>query len=132
MKYTKKQISDYICGWLPAINYSDYNLDTIESALYNALIMVRDVNDGIDNHIHRRKIDSSETPLEVKDFIFDCMEEGAKVFFFEPCDTESAFFIEHNDESVTICSWAEIGEIQYLNIEKNVRNKLAKDLEVKS
>ena len=133
-EYTENQIRDYVCGWLMVGGNQD--IAAVKAALRNALAMLEDREDGIEAYVERRNTASVESdhptiPLEANNYILECLEEGSKVFLFEPCYTERAFFVEHNDRDITICSWDEIGEIQYLNIDNNVRNQLAKDLEVK-
>ena len=143
MEYTENQIRDYVCGWFT--DGGDKDIASLKSALYNAFSMLEDGQDGIKAYVERRKDIPSKVeqnyeepevhsliPLEARDCLFGALEDGAKVFLFEPCDDVRAFFVEHSHGDATILSWV-VGsdDIHYFNIDKNTRNKLAKDLEVK-
>ena len=129
-EFTENQIRDYVCGWLMVGGNQD--IAAVKAALRNALAMLEDREDGIEAYVEGGKDDGSGVPSEVRKYINECLEDGGKVFMFEPCRYEKAFFIEHSNGDVTICSW--VGghnEVHYSNIDNNVRNRLAKDLEAK-
>lgn len=70
-------------------------------------------------------------PKELSDLARDYLNDGAKLFWFQPYDDDNALFIEHESGDVTIASLTEGStEINYLNIEYDLRNKLAEDLKL--
>ena len=69
-------------------------------------------------------------PESVKQCVWDGLEAGDKIHYFEPNDEQKCLFFETNNKSGTIYIYTvDIdGSYHALTIDKNKRNKLAKDL----
>jgi hypothetical protein len=63
MKITKKDFSDYVCGWLFIIegdeNLENLDLNNMRAALLNAESMIDDYQDGIESYVERKSLAQS-------------------------------------------------------------------------
>jgi hypothetical protein len=67
-------------------------------------------------------------PDDVKQCVWDGLEDGDKVHYFEPNDEQKCLFLESKTGTCYIYTVEIDGSYSSLTISANVRNKLAKDL----
>lgn len=69
-------------------------------------------------------------PDAVKQSVWDGLEAGDKIHYFQPNDEQNCLFLDSKDGTCYIYTVDIDNSFSVLTVNKNMRNKLAKDLDI--